>query len=290
MTSEIPGADFDEAGALKAFQRDARSIAKHLETLTKIKVGDPRALDELEKGLTSLPPAAELLAAIDELRGRAASIVASGRAARAEAIRRFEADFIRASRDAGQGVRESGNSAWRVGQIELDIQRERAQARVFYNKEVVVTWAPIAGPQDFAALIVAAEKRLAASALDQKEMPRLFWEAYEHLKRSAKPGAKGVRVPLRDFYREVRVTLTRDELAGKPDRKLVRAEFPLWAFLFNLDRYRKLLPTLGNNRLTFETGSQHDVQKGLSMVVNGLDANDGYKSYCYVYAEEAEKK
>src|SRR5687768_6894301 len=148
MTSESSGAQFDEAAALKTLQRDARSIAKHLDSFAKAKAGDPKALGELEKALAALLATAELVAAIDELRNRATSILASGRAGRAEAIRRFEADFIRARREAGEHVRESGDSAWRVGQFELDIQRERAQARVLYNKEVVAPWAPIAGAGD----------------------------------------------------------------------------------------------------------------------------------------------
>jgi len=151
----------------------------------------------------------------------------------------------------------------------------------------VSAWSPIGKAEDLSSLVSGAIKKLSEWAIPDEDMSEIFWAAYEHLRQTSKGGAgSATRVPLPEFYKEVRVVMTRHELrAGKPDRKLSRSEFPKWAFLHNLDRYRRLVINLpADHRLTLETGSQNDHQKGMSMIVNGLDAKDDYKSYCYVLA------
>ena len=86
-----------------------------------------------------------------------------------------------------------------------------------------------------------------------------------------------------DLYRAFRVALVERELKqGRPDKKLAWAECPKWAFLYNLDRYRQLGSTAGEERLTFETGSQQDQVNGLGMTLNGLSQEQEYKVCCWV--------
>lgn len=284
MTTERATTPRDEQSQLKSLQRDARALVKHLSAFSELKPADPTALDIVEKGLKSLPASTAIAAAVDELRFRARELLTAGRAARAESIGRVESEYIRNSREAGEAVREAGNSAWRINSLELQIDRERVQARALYNKEVVVSWARINHVSDLQALRDAAVTKLAGARLADELLNDLFWDAYEHLRRlSPRSDTTAPRVALRDFYREVRVSLARHELIASPDRK-IRSEFPKWAFLHNVDWYRKNQSATSERRLSFETGSQHDHQKGLAMVVNGLDAMDEYKSYCYVYA------
>jgi hypothetical protein len=285
MTSSDDQA-LDETAAIKSLQRDAVSIAKQFEAITKLKPSDPEVLEKLQKALASLTTGPQLAAAVEELKGRGQQHLAALRAARVEAFRRHEADFVRAARDTNQKVREVGGSAWRIGSLELEVQREASRARVHYNRDPVTKWTPIASRADLDGLLATASRALDLAGIAEDALPDVFWDAYEHLRRSHPGAAAAARVPLPEFFREVRVSLARHELrTGKPDRKLTRTELPRWAFLYNLDRYRRLLPALpADRRLSFETGSQHDHQKGLAMVVNGLDAADDYKSYCYVYA------
>lgn len=290
MTQQAQTDHFDEPGALKALARDAQALSKPLEAIAKLKPGDAEALDRLQKALASLPTGEQLGHALNELRVRAETTLRDARAARAESFRRHEADFVREQRAAGTPVRESGSDSWRVGPLELELQREASKARLLYNRDPVTAWKPIGSREDLNGLVAAAHKNLEGAALPADALPELLWDAYEHLRRSAaRQDAGAVRVPLNEFFREVRVALTRHELrSGKPDRKLTRTELPRWAFLYNLDRYRRMLPELpAERRLGFETGSQHDHQKGMAMVMNGLDANADYKSYCYVYAAPA---
>jgi hypothetical protein len=276
---------FDEPATLKVLQRDAQTLERQLDGLAKLKPGDADALEKLQKALSSMPTGEKFARAIDELRSRAEVVLSTAKTARAEAFRRHEADFIRDQRAAGTPVREL-NTSWRVGPLELSFQRELSRARVLYNKEHVTAWTPIGSREDLEKLVSSAHKRLKSAALPADDLPDLMWETFEHARRTAERAGSGPeRVPLVDFFRELRVVLARRELRGKPDRKLIRTEFPLWAFLYNVDQYRRMLPGVSSDRrLNFETGSQQDHKKGIAMPLNGLDANSEYKPYCYVRA------
>lgn len=79
------------------------------------------------------------------------------------------------------------------------------------------------------------------------------------------------------------MALVRHELEGQPpDRKLRWGELPRWAFLYNLDRYRALGAAVPEaRRLGLQTGSQQE-SRGFGMVVNGLDAQQDYKTMSFV--------
>lgn len=279
---------FDELDALKLLQRDARTLAKQLDVIAALKPNDAEVLDVLAKGLAKWPSGDQIGKAADELRARAEGLVATAQMSRSETIRQHEADFIRQQRAAGVTLREAGANSWRIASLELEFQRENSRARVLYNREILVPYKSVRSREDLEALVASAQKALSNSALPDDALPTIFWEAYEQLRTSSQSTAAAVRVPLIDLYREVRVALVRHEIrSGKPDRKLLRTELPRWAFLYNVDLYRRIFPKLPvGHRLSFETGSQHDHQKGLAMIVNGLDASADYKSYCYVYASQ----
>lgn len=283
MTSSDSSHSSDEDESLKIIRRDATALAKHIEAFARLKPGDAKVLDTLEIAIAALPPSESLASALEDLRKRAAATLSAARAARAERVRSLEAEFVRGKREGGASVRESGDSSWRIDSLEIETDRGRAQARAKYNREVVVGWMAIANARDFDRLVADGQKRLVSAELPEDAVPQLFWAAYEHLRGKNQVTA---RVALLDLYRELRVAITRHELStGKADRKLSRADFPKWAFLYNLDRYRRVLPSLpAETRLTLETGSQQDNKRGLTVVVNGLNAADDYRSYCYVYA------
>lgn len=290
MTQQAQTDLFDEPGALKGLQRDAQTLAKQFEPLAKLKPGDADALEVLEKALKALPTGQQIGVAVDELRSRGSAALAAARSTRADSFGRLEAEFIRHQRESGALLRESGNSSWRVGPVELELQRESSRARVLYNREAITAWKAVGSREDLERLLSGAIKNLESASLPESELPEVLWDAYEHLRRThTRSDAGHVRVPLLDLFREVRVVLARHELrSGKPDRKLTRTDLPRWAFLYNLDRYRRMLPNLpADRRLSLETGSQHDHQKGRAMVVNGLDPNEDYKPYCYAYAAPA---
>ncbi len=278
--------DFDESAEIKAVQRDANSLIKRLQPLAKLKSADPKVIDALTRALATLPSSSEVGAAVDELRGRSEKIVRQAGSQRAALTRTIEAEFIRKRRESGDAVREAGEAAWRVGSIEIQFDREQARARVLYNREQLLPWAATRHLEDVEELANKAQQKLRSATIPDESLADVFSGAYEYLASKARNQMSGsYRAPLPEFYREVRVALARHELSnGKAERKLESADFPLWAFLYNLDRYRALADLPAERRLNFETGSQSDHQKRMAMTVNGLDAASDYKSYCYVYA------
>jgi hypothetical protein len=169
--------------------------------------------------------------------------------------------------------------------LELQLQREQARARFFFNREALTPWSPIGSADDLAALEERARKLLDGVAFPDAMLTEVFWDAYEQERAARQRGGKGraETVPLPDFYRGVRVALVRHELAGQgPEKKLRWAELPRWAFLYNLDRYRALGTAVPEaRRLGLQTGSQQESRQ-FGMVVNGLDAAQDYRTMCFV--------
>lgn len=276
--------EFDEGASLKALQRDFAAVTKGLDTIRALKPADPDVLQKLGKALQGLPDGQRLASAFDELRGRGEEWVRLASETRIARFRRFEAEWVQSLKGAGTTIRETGANAWRTGLVEVEVQPDKALARAKYNREPVTEFRTIRSAADLAAMVAAAEEKLNSSRVEPGLLASAAEEAYRHLAASRSAGGAAPRIALNDFYRELRVCLTRQELAKKPDRRISGSEFPRWAFLFNLDVYRRRvadgeLPS----GLLFETGSQHDIQKGMSMTLNGLDARDDYRPYCYVY-------
>jgi hypothetical protein len=274
----------DESTELKSLQKEFLGLTKAFDAVRKIKPGSADALDQLEKALASFPDPARLGQALTELRDRARALLDAARAQRLDQFRKIEADWVRRRRAAGEVVHEATSHSWRTGRLEIEMNREQARARAKYNREPMGPALKIRTAEDLDSLVRSAEKQLGQAELPFEAMSEVARTAYQHLLAQGAAAGSNGRVPLAAFYREFRVCLARQELTGKPDRKLASAEFPRWAFLYNLDRYRKeAAAASGSERLMFETGSQHDHQRGLAMVLNGLDPAQDYKSYCYVY-------
>jgi hypothetical protein len=285
----------DEATVIEGLKRDAKAIVKKFEPLSKVKATGADALAQLELALEGLPDGAQLAAAADELKSRARKVLEAGNARRTADFGRIEADFVGERKKAGLEVREV-DKGWRVDRFQLELRRERAQGRALYNREVVIPWRHVANRGDLEQIIADASQQLDSHSIVEDALSNVFWEAYEFLRQKKVTSTKGsaaARIPLPEFYREVRVGLVRHELqaASRGDARVRRAEFPKWAFLFNLDRYREFSQKVPDGvRLHFETGSQQDYQNGMGMILNGLNPSQDYKSYAYVVPSEAGHK
>ena len=286
--------DTDESAEpqpLPQLQAEFRRLVAPLAAFTKVRPGDPRALERLDAALKRLPPGEALAGALEELRERTARYVEQARRERIAAFRPIEAEYVRAAREQGKQLRERA-SGWRIDLLELQLQREQARARFLYNREVLVPWSPINNAEDLAQLEGRARAMLerATAAYPDDLLARVFWDAYEQERARRRPGrgARPEAVPLLDFYRGLRVALVRHELEEQqPDKKLRYAELPRWTFLYNLDRYRALGAAVPEaRRLGYQTGSQQE-SRTIGVVVNGLDAQQDYKTMCYIMPVQA---
>jgi hypothetical protein len=273
---------------LVALQRDLQLLLKPVLALAKVKKSSKAdVIDQLVRVLERFPATIDLGPAVDEIRARAQRVVTEGRRQREGTLKQVVGGLVGLRKGSGEDVREVA-SGWRIGRFELEVDTSHPRVRVLYNKEALVPWSAVAAEGDLDALLTSAARKLETAELPTERLVGLFWSAFEGALNAARKVTPTTRVPLREFYRAVRVELVRDELAtaSHPDARLKHAEFPTWAFLYNLDRYRSASAEIPPDKsLVLETGSQQDHQKGMAMVLNGLKATQDYKSYCYIYSQ-----
>lgn len=268
-----------EKQAIQQLLGDARKIVVPLQSMASVKPGTADALDRLENAIAKLPSSKALADELEKLRSQAKTVLAECRRARTEGFGKLEKEFIAGARAAGESVRELAEG-WRVGPLEIQAKRANAQCRALYNREQVVPWAKVADVQDLRRLYQKAMESLERVAIPESSLGSIFAEAYDEASRR-RPKAIATsdgRVALRNFYPELRLALIRSDLQRKPDGQSTYSDFPLWAFLYNLDRYRQLVRT---DRLVLQTGSQEETRR-LGCVVGGLDAKQDYTQVCFI--------
>lgn len=267
---------------LKTVKRDARALLRPLEALSKLRASSASFVDDLTKALKKLPVPDAFADAVEELRGHAGDLLEAERRLRTEQFGRVEAAYIARVREEGKKLREF-SSSWRIGPIELELNREQSKARVLYNKEEVIGWKPVAAAEDLEDLEAKARAQLEKQALSEDELVGVVAAAFRRGRAERRSAPNPDLVPIHDLLREIRLELARRELSGsKPGRRLKTADFPMWALLYNLDCYRTISGRSGDGGLVgFQTGSMQEQQKGLGALLNGLDAVQDYRVFCY---------
>lgn len=276
--------EFDEKAELKTLQREAVRLAAAFTNISKIKTNDTEMLDRLHRAVGALPAGESYGSAIEEFRIKITEYIKKTQQSRRESFGRIEAEFIRTAREKGKPIREQA-SGWRIGPLEIEVQKENSRVRFLYNREVVLPWKSVNSKEDIDKLEASALSMLEKAKLPEDLMSYAFWNAYQYVKeqRQKSKVSNAELVPIGEFYRELRAQLVRAQLQGKrPGSKLAYTEMPTWAFLYNLDRYRAVREMMTNQRLGFQTGSQVEVARGMGMTVNGIDSRQDYKTICYV--------
>jgi len=268
---------------IRTLQQEAKRLASTLTGFASIKPSSKTFFDDIRKAANRLPDGRDAGATIDRIREQAAEFLAAETVKRAKAFGTLEAAFVRAARDRGLATREF-NSAWRVGPLEVQVQREDSRVRCLYNREPVVPWTAVATEGD---LMAAYEKGIALlerSAIPEVELVPLVSRAFDDALRTTTETLRtNGLVPVRDLLRSLRLERIRDELSGSnPGKTLQNHDFPLWAQLYNLDRYRDAVPRIdAEPRVAFQTGSQQEQAQGKSITLNGLSAVHDYHTYTY---------
>jgi len=179
-------------------------------------------------------------------------------------------------------LRQHGNLAvFLIGDRRAQVD---AEARCLYNREVVVPWRRINSVDDLKAVLNAAWDLLEKSKMEPKFLEQVLWNAYRKSLQGSQGTLDNQRIPIHDFYREVRLEIVRQTLSPKKNvsKKIVN-DLPLWAFLFNLDLYRSRGNEIDQSkRLIFETGSQREHSQGMAMTFHGLHATEDYREFCFV--------
>ncbi len=277
--------EFDEVQAIKDLKKEAQTIIRTFNTFIRVKVSEVEVLEKLNRALDSMPSAADMAAVTEEFQARAQSVLEVARQERIDNFRRIETGYIQRVRESGKLLREV-NSGWRIGPLEMQVEREFGRISFWYNRERLVKGKSIATVEDIEKIEEKSLNMLKKAAIPAEILSQVFWEAYQEAQKKSTRKRKASLVSLTDFYRELRIVLVRHKIAGRValSRKITQyADFPRWTFLYNLDLYRGLAQEIEETkRLALQTGSMSEVNKGNGYVINGLEAQNEYKTMCYV--------
>lgn len=255
---------------------DLKKLLAPIVQATKVDLKAPDSVEKLRRLLEKFPDPSAYEDAKNVLQDSIAKLASS----HMTHFRKALTGFINDAKANGDSVRE-GDNAWRVGSIELQLKANDPEVRFLYNKEVVLDWQTAHSRKELDAVHEQAVKLLADAELSDRQA--IFREALQRLVafRKYKGELSAERVPINDFYKEVRSELLRKAMQTKgAARKPITSDFPLWMFLYNFDRH--LREQNGNFHMFVETGSQADTSKGMALILNGLDARNDYKQYCFV--------
>ncbi len=267
---------------IKQHLKGLQNITRCFTGFQKVNLKKTEGLNEFEKLIRALPSGEIIGKSLDEWKTQAAMSLQKLMSIRKAEFGRYVADFIRAQKELKTSIREF-NNAWRIGPVEMQLRPEQADVQFNYNNEVLVKWFPVSSADNLSNRYAEVKKQLDDMALPIEKLTEVFWLAYEYLKwkRSLNNESNAHVVPALDFYREVRVSLFRSALESKQTPKVM----PLWAFLYNLDRYCSASSQiLQNKRIGLQSGSQHEVSNKKGIIVNGLDALQDYKTICHIIA------
>lgn len=263
-------------------RKELLRLCQPLKLIEKVKLDQVDGLDKLEKAISQFPDTQTLIGSIGEWLGKAKLYVEAEKKRRSESFGRVVGEFIRAQREIGVTVREFSLSQWRVGPFEIKFRPTQSQVAYFYNQEILQTWANVTTAQDLSKLTAKMENKLKTNVLPADTFRHTLLEAHQYLQeKQEKSGVMNFRSVLAgELVKETKVVLYRKWL----EKKLPKLnDDSLWVFLYNLDLYFAHLEQVPpSERLSRETGSQHEIRQGKGIVLNGLEANEDYKIVCYL--------
>lgn len=277
--------EFNEKEQFQLLKKDTQTIAKIFDRINKIKQTDADFVPLLEKFIKGIPDGQNLGKVIDTLKKDYEKFIYISKKQRTADFKRAFNSYINELMESKIDYRMISNTNFRVKSIEIDVKPENSSIRFLFNKEVVTGWTIVNTLEDIKKQETEAFDLLKTSFIQKEHLGDIFYQAYLHALESNKRSKKTnpELVSISEFYKETRIELFRRDIeARKSDIKVNCMDFPKWAFLYNLDTYRKIQSALPDSqRLIFETGSQRETEKN-GFVLNGLEAKADYKKFCYI--------
>jgi hypothetical protein len=194
-----------------------------------------------------------------------------------------EAMAVRSWRESGEALRQM-DAGWRIGAIELRLDRATARASVRYNGLSVIAHEPVEGAAGLEALVVRAKALLKeASILPPADLQSAVWDAF--LFAAQRSGGNTQGVELRSVLEELRTALVR---RARPEKlKLAAIRLQPWALSWILDEaFRHGPPISGGQRLALRTGTQRET-RDIGVQVGPRDPGGEPLIYCYMHAVAA---
>ncbi len=283
MTEKELMEEFIEKKEFKNVLKDGEKLLKPIINILSLKGNSPDYLDKMAKELKSFHTEDELLMGLRAWKEKANSFLEQAKNLRSKQFNRIESSFIRAEKEKSKEIREM-NNGWRIGILELAVNRSASQVRFLYNNAVIIDWKPVSEEEDIKRYEEEALMKLQKYIIPKEKLLSYFSRSYNNALGNVIDSQPVRRVPILTFYQQFRLLLLQEELEKKGlGAKLDYAEFPKYAFLYNLDLYLSYSNTLPySERLILQTGSQQEVAQGKGLIVNGLHPLEDYKVMCYI--------
>jgi len=266
-------------------KKDIRLLNRQLGGINSIKQTDPKFLSKIEKYVENLPDDDDFQLRVKSIKKRLNDIIVHNKTIRIKEFSNNLNKFIISLQEKGVPHRIIDSANIRVNCIEIIANHQNGQARILYNKSVVLPWQDVYSASDIQKMCNEANIMLKRSELPEATLSTIFSSAYQNIRiRQVNKKINPDMVLLEQLHQETIIELLRLQFKGKfsCDRKFKEIYFPKWAFLYNLDRYRVILPNLPESqKLQFQTGSQAETEK-YGIILNGLIPTQDYKKYCFI--------
>lgn len=265
---------------LRQIKKHLRDICKDINYFLKADLKSPGNIGPFEKRLNKFSPDI-LYQDLEQWKNNTIELFKKVRTKQQEKFSYHVAEFIRMQRNGNVPLKELHN-AWRVNHLKMTLKSEISSIKFSYNDQTVLDWKIISSAAEIEKFYDQSCNLLDKHLLPTELLADLFCYAYEHICLLRHNAQKGIlpSIPVKDFYLETQIELFRARLLSK---KVKVEKLPQWAFLYNLDRYLddyKNIPQ--DKKISVLTGSQYEIQKGMGMVINGLNPLGEYKTVCYV--------
>ncbi len=273
--------DFDEKREIEEVIKRFKKLDSMILPITKLKPNDPSAVEILDKTIKNISNGITISTSLEEAIIAAKEVIVKVQKQRIEKVKRHEAELINSLKDENVSVREI-NQGWRIGKLTLNLKPDIAKARILYNEQEVIPWEPVTGKESLINLLDKGNKKLEDLLIPVADLPEIVWDTY--LRCSHIRGEKKAIIPVGEYFIELRLTIIKKMLQRNPGAKITSyLEFPLWAFLYNMDVYRSIAKDLlDGKRIGFQTGSQTETSANKGFTFGGLNPRDDFKIYCYI--------
>lgn len=279
------GGSFNEKESFNLLKKNVSKLERTFADFKKINFNDDDFIDQIERYAQRIPDPSDLATQLEAFKKELDTHVRESKKARADNFRTVFNDYLSRIQKDQKPYRLIDKSTLRVGMLQVQTDPKKASVQFLFNRKVLLTGKNILSADDMVKYENECLKMLEKAEISEQDIGDIFYRAYLNAlrKRRKEKSFNPSYVPIVDFYTEVHVELFRQQLLGKKSGSTdsITVSFPIWAFLYNMDCYRKMRNISENKRLFFETGSQVETKKN-GVVLNGLDPKADYKMFCYI--------
>jgi hypothetical protein len=277
---------FDKKREYDMLKKDLNRLIQPFNIISKISTNDNDFHEKINNFLKKLPKADDVKNSYEEIIQRMEIFSKKLAADRKEKFAKYKTDYLKNLQSQNIPYKIIDNNLIRVQIFEIEFKPETAQIRILFNKLIIIDWNNINSSDSFHKYENNAMKMIKSIEISDKQLPIIIKNAYNRLYKRKRMEDKihPNLVLLKALHREMIKELFFQQLSQRKSYNIRFPEvyLPDWAFVYNLDKYRTLIPTLDPEyQLSFETGSQAQTEN-FGIVLNGLNPNQELKKFCYI--------